>query len=64
MIKDLFVIFRRDELEGRIRVIREEERLDRLGVREREKRTEIRRMTSLERFVCKRELCTEFSHLF
>jgi hypothetical protein len=30
------VIFRRDELDGRIRVIREEERVERLDVRERE----------------------------
>ena len=34
-------------------MMREEERFDNWGVRE--KRMEIRRMTSLERFVCERE---------
>ena len=34
--KDLFVIFRREELEGQFRVIREEERVERIGVKKEE----------------------------
>ena len=36
--KDLFVIFRREELEGRFRLTREEKRIERLGVNERRER--------------------------
>ena len=46
------MIFRREELEGRLRVLREEERVEQLGVYERREHCDIRRtLTGRERTV-------------
>jgi len=55
--RSIYAILRREVREGRLRVIREEDRVQRCEVNERRERAEVRRLTSFERFICERELC-------